>query len=136
MEPNNNQPINTNPLEQAPASQPVPTPSVASAPPTPQATSSPAPAPVSVPVPETPKSGSKKGIILIVILLILILGIGYYVFFAKNQLNTAQKKSIDNTSTVIPTAIVPTATPATVDEVQVASPDADLNGIEKDIQGL
>ena len=61
---------------------------------------------------------------------------GYYVFFAKNQLNTAQKASSNNKSAVIPTVTVPTITPATVDEVKIGSPEADLNGIEKDVQGL
>lgn len=123
MDPNNNQPINTNPLGQTVA-QPVqqPTPVVA-APPTP------------TPMPQTPKAGSKKGLILIVILLILIVVAISYVLFAKKQMTNTQKAATENTSTVIPTTI-PTATPATVDEVIVDNPATDLQEIEKDVQGL
>lgn len=86
---------------------------------------------------QPPKSGSKKGIALLTVLLILILGMAGYVFFAKNQLNIAQKKSTENTSVVIPTAtIAPTVTPATVEQVIVDSPEADLNAIEQDVLGL
>lgn len=142
MDPNNNQPINTNPFGQQvtpePVVNPTPMPESAVQQPTP-AVPPPAPtvtaAPVTAPVPETPKNGSKKGIILLIILLLLILGLGTYVFFVKNQLSTAKKTSTQNTSTAIPT-IVPTATPATIEEINVASPDADLKTIETDVQGL
>jgi uncharacterized protein HemX len=138
MEPNNNQPINANPLEQPAAPQPVAAPFFSPVPPMQQPSQAPIPAPT-VPTftPQVPKSGSKKGIILLIILIILILGMGFYVFFAKNQFNTAQKATTDNTSTVIPEATTaPTAIPATVDEIIVASPEADLNAIENDVQGL
>lgn len=122
MDPNNNQPINTSPLGQPVAPQPN------VAPP-------PVPEPVPTPMPGIPRNGSKKGIILIIILLILALGMAFYVFFVKNQLSNKQKTSAENTSIVIPT-ITATATPATVDQVSVASPDADLKAIESDVQGL
>ena len=137
MDPNSNQPINTNPLEQ-PVQQPVDVPVQPVQPPA----SSPMPAPTTPiisaePIAQAPKNKSKKGILLLIILIILILGMGFYVFFAKNQLNTAQKVTTGNTSTVIPTAtIAPTASPATADEVIVESPDADLKDVETDLQGL
>jgi hypothetical protein len=59
---------------------------------------------------------------------------GFYVFFVKNQISNSQKSN--NSSTVA----IPTRTPITVtpilDELNIASPDADLILIEKDIQGL
>lgn len=120
MDPNNNQQINTQQ-----AQQPNP---VDSAPIIPSE-----PAPIS----STPKSRGKKGIILLIILLILVLGMGIYVLFVKNQLNNEKKAAINTTTTIVPTAtIIPTITPATVDEVQIASPESDLNGIEADAQGL
>lgn len=138
MDPNNNQPTNTNPLGQPAVPQPVGTPFSSPVPPVQQPPPAPAPTITTpAPTPQAPKSAGKKGIILIIILLILIVGMGFYVFFVKNQLNTIRKSSTDNTSTVIPTVtIAPTVTPASVDEINVASPDADLKGIEKDVQGL
>lgn len=133
MDPNNNQPINTNPLGQPVAPQPLvvaPTPIVE-----PTQTVPPvAPAAPVMPPPQMPKGGSKKGLVLLIILIILILGMGYYVFFAKNQLS----KKTSNTSTAIPTVTaVPTpTTPATIDEIIIASPEADLKLIEQDVQGL
>lgn len=125
MDPNNNQPINNEPvLQAAPAPvKSVPTPITEPVIPT--------------PIPQAPKSGGKKVITLLVILIILALGIGSYVLFVKNQLSNQQKVSTENTSVIIPSpTITPTPTPATVDEINVASPDADLNEIEKDLQGL
>lgn len=140
MDPNNNQqpqvntqqaqPIIPTPLQE----QPVQSPSPAQTP-QPVMTATPEPTPtVQAPV---PKAGSKKVLILIVILLILIIVAISYVLFAKNQLNNSQKIPAENTSLVIPTAtIAPTATPATANEVKVDNPAADLNEIEKDVQGL
>jgi hypothetical protein len=142
MDPNNNQPINTNPFGQPVAPQPVVSPSPIPIPeplaqqPVPPVVPPAVPTPVSVPTPEAPRSNGKRLIALIVILLILILGMCSYLFFVKNQLNTAQKSSIESTSVVIPTIILPTATPATVDDINVASPDADLKTIEVDAQSL
>lgn len=106
--------------------------------PTPMHQPTPAPEPIitSAPVPQTPKTGGKKGIVLLIILILLIIGMGLYVFFANNQLQSSKKASIDNTSTVIPTAMVPTSTPAAADEIDVESPETDLNAIEGDVQGL
>ncbi|MDZ4228470.1 MAG: hypothetical protein U1E54_04470, partial [Candidatus Levybacteria bacterium] len=89
MDPNNNQPINTNPLGQ-PAPQPVATPVQPMQPPAPTPVAPPPAEPVAVaaePITQAPNNKSKKGILLLAILIILILGMGFYVFFAKNQLN-------------------------------------------------
>jgi hypothetical protein len=52
-------------------------------------------------------------------------------------MNTQQKVATENQSTVIPAPTVqPVVTPATVDDVNIASPDADLNSLDKDVQGL
>lgn len=140
MDPNNNQPINTNPFGQpvqqdAPAPvQPMQQPSSA---PTPTVVPPPViPTAAPEPMPQAPKNSSRKGIILLIILLILVLGMIAYVLFVKNRLNTAQKAATDNTSTVIPTTTAPTTIPATAEEINVASPDADLKAIEDDVQGL
>ncbi len=138
MDPNNNQPINTNPLGQPSIPQPVINP-VQPQPPVPTTPIPSAATPVSAtePIAQGPKNKGKKGILLLIILIILILGMGFYVFFAKNQLNTAQKATTDNASVVIPTEpIAPTAGPATIDEVIIESPDADLKGVEADLQNL
>lgn len=127
MDPNNNQPINTQQTQQtdnAAVLRADPTPIAATPPP-------------SSPIPQTPKSGNKKTITLLIILIILALGMWLYVLFVKNQMTNQQKASAGNTSIVTPTVTpIPTPTPATVDEINVASPDADLKGIENDIQGL
>lgn len=140
MDPNNNQqqvntqqaqPVVPTPLQQQPA-QAVSSPSQA-----PQPVMAATPEPTPTPQAPAPKAGSKKAFILIAILLILIIVAISYVLFAKNQLNNSQKTPAENTSIVIPTAtIAPTATPATADEVNVDNPAADLNEIEKDVQGL
>ena len=83
-----------------------------------------------------PKKGSKLPLLL-VILLLLIIGMGAYVMFAKNQISNEKKAATQIQSTIIPTPTVqPEVTPATVDDVNVASPDADLNTLDKDVQGL
>jgi len=75
--------------------------------------------------------------VLLVILVLLILGIAGYLVFAKNLLNNTQKTATENTSIVIPSVtITPTASPTTADQLEVTSPDADLNAIEMDVQGL
>lgn len=90
------------------------------------------------PAVETQNAGGKKTIILLIILIILAIGILIYVLFVKNQLTSQGKTSVDNatiTAPAIPT-ITPKPTPATIDDVQVESPEANLNEIEKLIQGL
>lgn len=142
MDPNNNRPINTNPLGQAAAPESVATPISTSFPPqepTPDPIQTAPVTPAATPPPPTPKkSGGKKIIALLIILLILALGMGGYVFFAKNQLKSAQKISTENsTSIAIPTeTIAPTITPASVDQINVESPAADLDGIDTDVLGL
>jgi hypothetical protein len=59
---------------------------------------------------------------------------GYYVFFARNQLNSSQKDSSNNSTVAIPT--ITEAIPATIDEVNISSPGAEINEIEKDLEGL
>lgn len=93
------------------------------------------PSRTATPMPQTPTNGNKKRFVLLIILLILIIGMGAYVFFVKNQLKTAQKAAI-NTSVVIPTAIPAIVIPATVEEIIVASPEAELNEIDNYVQSL
>ena len=126
MDPNNNQPSATNPIQQ-PVPQPVSQPAapVQSPPPTPVSEAS------------APKKGMGKGIILLIILLLLVLGIGGYILFAKSQMNNTQKTATDNTSSVLPTpkpTLVPTPLPE--NDLDVASPEGDLIDIEADVKGL
>ena len=143
MDPNNNQPIqpttNTNPPEQPTVnSQPPVTPVEGVVPPI-QPTPGIPPMPPVMPVSMTenpPKKGSKLPLLL-VILLLLIIGVGAYVMFTKNQISSEKKAATQTQSTVIPTPTVqPEVTPASVDDVNVASPDADFNTLDKDVQGL
>jgi hypothetical protein len=125
MEPNNNQPIQTNPVQQ-PALQPMP-------PIDPTPVVPPTPAPTLAP--ETPKGKSSKAIILLVILLLLAMGIIAYILFAKNQMNSAQKMTTDNSSSVLPTpTTVPTLAPEK--DLEISSPEGDIIDIETDIKGL
>jgi len=140
MDPNNNQPItNTNPPGQPVVNpQPPVTPVEGVVPPiqpTPGIPSMPPVMPVTMSQ-NPPKKGSKLPLLL-VILLLLIIGMGAYVMFAKNQISNEKKAATQIQSTIIPTPTVqPEVTPATVDDVNVASPDADLNTLDKDVQGL
>jgi hypothetical protein len=143
MDPNNNQPIqpttNTNPLGQPTvSSQPPVTPVEGVVPPIQPTQDNPSMPPV-MPVTITqnpPKKGSKLPLLLI-ILFLLIICMGAYVMFVKNQISNEKKVATQIQSTVIPTPTVqPEVTPATVDAVNVASPDADLNTLDKDVQGL
>jgi uncharacterized protein HemX len=143
MDPNNNQPIqpttDTNPLGQtAVDSQPPVTPVEGVVPPM-QPTPGIPPMPPVMPVTmnqNPPKKGSKL-FLLLLLLLLLVIGMGVYVVFVKNQTSNEKKVATQIQSTVIPTpTIQPEVTPATVDDVNVASPDADLNTLDKDVQGL
>lgn len=144
MDPNNNsQSTNTNPLGQPvqqptavpPVQQPITPNSMQSTPPIAPTPITPPAEPIAVSMPpQAPKGGHKK-IILLIILILLILGMGTYVFFVQNQVKTVQKTPA-NTSVVMPPTVAPTVIPATVEEVNVASPDADLKSIENDTQGL
>ncbi len=134
MEPNNNQPINTNPLQQPVVPQPITTP-------TDTVLVVPPPTPPAEPTQTTdnqntqsPKN-NKKILILIAVLILLLVGMVTYVMFAKNQLSNKQKTDTSNQSVVLPTAtIAPTKTPE--NDLDIASPEADLQDIEKDVQGL
>lgn len=128
MDPNNNQPINTNPLQQ-PAAAPV-----APAPATPTPPAQPVQTVAPQNPPSTPKS-NKKILILLLLLVLLIIGMGGYVFFAKNQMDNKQKTSTPIQSVVLPTpTLAPTLAPE--EDLEVASPEADLLEIEADLKGL
>lgn len=130
MDPNTNQPTGTNPTV-----PPIPQPAAPEAAVTPPAQPTPATPVAPAPVGETPKKGGKKWLILLLILLLLAVGIIAYVLFAKNQMNKAQKETTENTSTVLPTpTLVPTLAPE--EDLEVASPEADLLDIELDVKGL
>lgn len=124
MDPNNNQPMGTNPIAQ-PTNTPMPveaTPVVS------------APTP-STPPQQIPKGKNSKFTILLLIVLLLVTGIVAYALFAKNQMNTAQKETTENSNTVLPTpTLVPTLAPE--EDLEVASPEADLLDIEVDVKGL
>lgn len=121
--------------------EPQPQPSISTMPPT-----APMSAPIAPPMtaapqptmtPQAPKSGSRKGPMLLVLLLILVLGMVAYVMLANKQINTAKKAATQSTSVVIPTVTIqPTATPASVEQLNVTSPETDLNGIDTAVQGL
>lgn len=125
MEPNNSQPIETNPIKQPvmqPAPPTVPAPVVA-------------PNPTPITTPEPPKGKGSKAIILLVILLLLAVGIIIYILFAKNQMDNVQKAVTENSSTVIPTpTTVPTLTPE--ENLEVRSPEADLLELDADVKAL
>ncbi len=126
MEPNLNQPTETNPLVQPTTQPPVP-------PVEPAAPIAPTPAPTNTP--ETPKGTGRKSAILIIILLLLVIGMAAYILFAKNQVNENQKAATDNSSLELPTPTqVPT--PAPEEDLEVASPEADLLDLEADLKGL
>lgn len=131
MDPNNNQPIGTNPLQQPTAPQPVAPQPVQSPPPTPVSEAGSAPLSGA----SAPKKGMGKGIILLVILLLLAVGIIAYILFAGAQMKNNQKTTIDNNSTIAPTATtVPTLAPE--EDLEVASPEADLLDLDADLKGL
>jgi uncharacterized protein HemX len=145
MDPNNSQPIGTQPM-QPPVmgnvvQQPV-TPPAAQ----PVAPTTPPPAPVqpaiptpivteTEPVAQEVSGGHKKGTLLLLLLLLLVIGIGAYVLYTKNVFNAAQEAP-KNTTMAVPTVIVATPTPATVEQINVEDPTTDLNAIDKDAQGL
>lgn len=122
MDPNNNQPLENTPIQQAaPAAVPV----------TAQSAAQPMPTRTSTP----PKEKGNKVIILLVILLLLAVGIIVYVLFAKNQMNKAQETTSNNTVLVLPSpTAVPTLTPE--EDLEVASPEADLLELEADAESL
>lgn len=124
MDPNINQPIGINPVQQ-PVAQSVP----------PTETAPIAPVPASIIPPEDPKGKNGKIIILLVILLLLVVGIMSYVLFARVQMDNAQKTTTDNSSLVLPTpTAIPTLTPE--EDLEVASAEADLIDLEADVKGL
>lgn len=117
MDPNNNQPVGANPIQQPVAPQPA-----ATLPPV---------------QPDAPKKGMGKGIILLVILLLFVFGMAAYILFAKNQMNSNQKTTGDNNSSVLPSPTATTVpTPNPENDLEAASPEADLIDIEADVKGL
>lgn len=126
MEPNNNQPINTNPVAQ-PVSQSVPATEASLVTPAPEPTVG----------PEASKGKGNKVIILLVILLLLAIGMIVYILFAKDQLNKVQKEAVENSSVITPSpspTLVPTLAPE--EDLEVASPEADLLELDADVRGL
>lgn len=116
-------PVQPEPQQPVVASSPIPTPTV-------MAPSAP------LPMPGTPRKGGNKKLMLLIILLILMLGMAVYVFFVKNQV---KKSAINNSASVaVPTIVVtPTiAEPATVGDIYISSPEADLKSLETDVLGL
>ena len=123
MEPNTNQPLESNPVAQ-PVAQPVSTEAKVAA-----------STPVLASVPEGPKGKNNNVIILLVILLLLVIGIIAYILFAKGQLSNTQKITTDNNSSVLPSpTTVPTLAPQ--DDLEVLSPEGDIIDIETDVKGL
>lgn len=138
MDPNNNtqQPINTNPMQALESAVPAAVTPPTTPPVTPPTTPAEPVAPVA-PLPQAPKSKSKKGLMLLIIIVLLIIGMGSYILFANNRLDFTQKTTTENTSAVIPTATaIPTPPPPVIEDINIASPDADLKSIESDLQGL
>jgi uncharacterized protein HemX len=143
MDTNNNQPIGTQPMQppvtdntvQQPFTPPM-TPPVAPTTPPPSANQPIISTPVaSEPVAQEVSGGHKKGTLLLLLLLLLVIGIGAYVLYAKNVFNTAQEAPV-NSTVAVPTVIVATPTPATVEQINVEDPTTDLDAIDKDAQGL
>ena len=125
MDPNNNQPLGTNPVAQ-------PAPQATSVPTTQPASDSPSPVPT---LADDPKGKSSKVVILLVILLLLVVGMVAYSMFAKNQMNNAKKAATENTSEVIASpTLAPTLTPE--EDLQINSPEADLRELDADVKGL
>lgn len=136
MEPNNNQPIGTNPAAQPtlqPATSPISPPSASPIVPTESVPAPTNPAPNTPP--EAPKGKNSKVIILLVILVLLVVGIVAYVLFARAQMNNNQKTTADNTSSVLPTpTLVPTLAPE--EDLGISSPQADLLELDADVKNL
>jgi hypothetical protein len=153
MEPNNNQTQGINPINQAvgqvpPSAQEVQAPITATPIPTPspvqplaQPISNPPPVidPNAIPappvMPESPKGKGGKLILLLIIVLLIVIGMIVYIFYAKNQMKTAEKPIEPNTTVLIPSPkVTPTLTPE--EELQVSSPEADLKDIETELEAL
>jgi hypothetical protein len=147
MDPNNNQPlgantaqqpINAQPMQSAESVPPTPAPApVATPQPTP--VTPPPPTPETMPeptaMPESPKGKGGKVVMLLVILLLLIAGMVTYVLYARNQMKITEEKASQNKTVVIPSPVLsPTLAPQ--EKLEVSSPEADLQDIEKDVQGL
>ena len=128
MDLNNNQPINQQPQ------QPIPTPTPVVSNPIPAQPPVQPPASITYQSPQAPK-GNSRSLLMLLLLLVLIAGLAGYVFFAKNRISNTQKTAGTNKSVVLPkVTVAPTAIP--VDNLDIASPEADLQGIEQDVQGL
>lgn len=82
-----------------------------------------------------------KGTILLIIILLLIIGISFFIIFTKNQTSKAPEvmTTESNTqSTTLPAIPSPTSVeaPTSLDDLDVSSPDADIQGLESATQGL
>lgn len=145
MDPISNQQTNnqqTQPI-QAGQSAGIQQPAATQVPPPSPATTMPAPSalpPTSYTSTETDKNnsggGKKRIAVLLIILIIVILGMGAYVLFARYQLDT-KNPPYGNTVNILPTATVaPIPTPASVEEIQIEDPAAELDSLDKDVQEL
>lgn len=88
---------------------------------------------------ETPKKGHGKVLILLFLLLLLIAGMAVYILFVQNQAKNV-KNTIGENSTVVPSSIpspTESVSPSPAqDDLNIENPQADLQGIEADVQGL
>lgn len=121
MEPNNNQQINTPQMQQ----------------PFPQAV----PPPIQIPQPQNPKKRYGKGTILFIIILLLILMISVYLLYAINELKNTQEMSSNNSTVILPSyAPPPSPTPSPkeedIEDIDVESPEADLQLLDADVKDL
>lgn len=89
------------------------------------------------------KKGNGKGTILLILILILILiiGISFFIIFTKNQADKTPEVATteSNNQSTTPSAIPsPTSVEeaTSLDDLDVSSPDADIQGLENATQGL
>lgn len=120
MEPNNTQQIAT-PQMQQPFQQAVP--------------------PVQMPQSQNLKKRYGKGTILFIIILLLILVMSGYLLFAINQLKYTQETFTDNSAVVLPSykpSPSPTPSPKEedIEDIDVESPEADLQLLDADVKDL
>lgn len=127
MDPNLNQPLGANPIN------PVTQPQVQSV--STEVNTPPTSTPTPMGMPQNPEKKNNKTLILLIILLILTIGMVTYILFAKNQMNKAQKVTVDSSNVLIPSpTLSPTLAPE--NDLEVSSPEADLQNLENDVNAL
>lgn len=120
MEPNNSQQTNTPQMQQ----------------PVPQAL------PIQMVQPQIPKKGNGKRIILLILILLLLIEVGVYILSVKNQSDNTKEASTDyDINTVLPTPTYAAPSPSVSestsrDDLNVESPEADLQLLDNDVSGL